>query len=276
MQDLNYFISQFDLLDFIDIVLVSLLIFGVLLLLQGTRAVQILRGFIVVGLLVALALIAVDLPALRWLITQTLPALLFAIPVIFHPEIRRLLERLGRTGQYFRFWRRTQPDNPLITSVTNACQRLSQRHDGALIIFERDTGLQEYIDTGVFLDAAPSLELILTIFAKNTELHDGAVIVRGQRIAAAACVMPLSSSVMDSTFGLRHRAALGTSELSDAVAVIVSEETGRISFAHNGRIIRQDPSRLELSLRTFLEQPNQLPKQEGTGRNKKKDLISEG
>lgn len=274
MQDLNYFISQFDLLDFIDIVLVSLVIFGMLMLLQGTRAVQILRGFIVVGLLVILVLIAIDLPALRWLISNTLPALLFAIPVIFHPEIRRLLERLGRTGQYFRFWRRQQHDNPLISAVTNACQRLSQRHDGALIIFERDTGLQEYIDTGVPLDATPSPELLLTIFAKNTELHDGAVIVRAERIAAAACVMPLSSSVMDSTLGLRHRAALGTSEVSDAVAVIVSEETGRISFAHNGRIIRQDASRLELSLRTFLEQPNQLPKRKGDGR-KKEDVISE-
>lgn len=253
VQDLDYFIRQFSWLDFVDIALVTAILFGILMLIRGTRAVQILRGVIVVGLMIAVALTLVDLPALRWLIGNTLPALVFAIPVIFHPEIRRALEQLGRTGQYIRLLRRHH-DNPLVLAVANACLRLSQRRHGALIVFERDTGLQEYIDTGILLQAAPSPELLLTIFNKNTELHDGAVIIRGDRVTAAACVMPLStSSLTDRTLGLRHRAALGISEVSDAVAVIVSEETGHISIAHNGRIIRQDPSRLEMMLQAFLQ-----------------------
>ncbi len=254
MQELNYYISQFDWLDILDIGLVTGILFGLLLLIRGTRAVQILRGVLVVGLLFGLALTLVDLPAMRWLISNTLPALLFAIPVIFHPELRRALEQLGRTGQYLRFLRRQQ-DSPLIAAVAGAAQRLSQRRHGALIVFERDTGLQEYIDTGIYLDAEPSQELLLTIFNKTTELHDGAVIVRGDKLAAAACVMPLStSSLSDQQMGLRHRAALGISEVSDAVVVIVSEETGRISIAQNGRIIgRQDPSRLALTLHAFLQ-----------------------
>ena len=253
MQDLDYFLRQFGWLDFVDIALVTAILFGILILIRGTRAVQILRGVIVVGLIIAVALTLVDLPALRWLIGNTLPALLFAIPVIFHPEIRRALEQLGRTGQYIRLLRRHQ-DNPLIHAVSTACQRLAQRRHGALIVFERDTGLQEYVDTGILLQAAPSPELLLTIFNKNTELHDGAVVIRGERVTAAACVMPLStSSLTDRALGLRHRAALGISEVSDAVAVIVSEETGNISIAHNGRIIRQDPARLEMMLQAFLQ-----------------------
>lgn len=253
VQNLDYFIRRFGWLDFLDIALVTAVIFGILMLIRGTRAVQILRGVIVVGLVIAVGLTLVDLPALRWLISNTLPALVFAIPVIFHPEIRRALEQLGRTGQYVRLFRRQQ-ENPVITAVSSACLRLSQRRHGALIIFERDTGLQEYIDTGILLAARPSPELLLTIFNKHTELHDGAVIIRGDLITAAACVMPLStSSLSDRSMGLRHRAALGISEVSDAVALIVSEETGHISIAHNGRIIRQDAGRLEMMLQAFLQ-----------------------
>jgi diadenylate cyclase len=254
VQELNYYLTQFDWLDVVDIALVTAILFGLLLLIRGTRAVQILRGVLVVGLLFVLALTLVDLPALRWLMSNTLPALLFAIPVIFHPELRRALEQLGRTSQYFRRFRR-QNDSPLVNAVSAACQRLSQRRHGALIVFERDTGLQEYVDTGISLDAQPSQELLLTIFNKTTELHDGAVIIRGDRLAAAACVMPLStSSLSDRQMGLRHRAALGISEVSDAVAVIVSEETGRISIAHNGRVMgKQDPARLAITLHAFLQ-----------------------
>ncbi len=123
-----------------------------------------------------------------------------------------------------------------------------------LVVFEQDTGLQEYIDTGILLDAEPSPELFLTIFNKNTELHDGAVIVRDNRVAAAACVMPLSTSrLSDQQMGLRHRAALGISEVSDAVIVVISEETGQASVAHNGRIIRkQEVSHLGSMLHAFL------------------------
>jgi diadenylate cyclase len=144
--------------------------------------------------------------------------------------------------------------SPVVIAVKDASIRLSQRRHGALIVFERDTGLQEYIDTGILLNSEVSPDLLLTIFNKNTELHDGAVIMRNGKLAAAACVMPLStSSLTDRQMGLRHRAALGISEVSDAVAVVVSEETGQVSIAHNGRVIRrQDPSRLDDILHAFL------------------------
>jgi diadenylate cyclase len=182
-----------------------------------------------------------------------LPTLLLAIPVIFQPEIRRALEQLGRVGRYFRFGRGREKD-PVVIIVKEACLRLSQRRHGALIVFERDTGLQEYIDTGILMNSHVSPELLLTVFNKNTELHDGAIIMRDSKIAAAACVMPLSTSnLSDRQMGLRHRAALGISEVSDGLAVVVSEETGQVSIAHNGRIIRrQDPSRLDDILHAFL------------------------
>ncbi len=242
--------------DILDILLVTGVIFGVLLLIRGTRAVQLLRGLLVLAVALFLLARVFDLRAFSWLVDVTLPALLISIPVIFQPELRRALEQLGLAGRYFRFYKR-EDAGPAVVSLKEAALRLSQRRHGALVVFEMDTGLQEYIDTGIVLNAEPSPELLLTIFNKNTELHDGAVIVRNNKLAAAACVMPLStSSLSDRQMGLRHRAALGISEVSDAVAVVVSEETGQVSIAHNGRILRrQDISRLDTILQAFLQRP---------------------
>lgn len=250
---LNY-TSSITPLDIVDILLVTFIIFGLLLLIRGTRAVQVLRGFILLALIFLVLASIIELPAFSWLVQTTLPLLLVSIPVIFQPEIRRALEQLGRTGSFFRLFQRNET-RPIVLAVKDACLRLSQRRHGALIVFERDTGLQEYIDTGILMNAVASPELLLTIFNKHTELHDGAVIIRGDYLAASACVMPLStSSLSDRQMGLRHRAALGISEVSDAVAVVVSEETGQVSIAHNGRIIRrQDPSRLDEILDAFLQ-----------------------
>lgn len=252
----NFFTSPGSItaLDVLDILLVTFLIYGLFLLIRGTRAVQVLRGFIILALIFLVLANTVELPAFTWLINTTLPLLLISIPVIFQPEIRRALEQLGRTGSVLRWFRRSEA-SPIVVVVKDACLRLSQRRHGALIVFEKDTGLQEYIDTGILMNSEASPELLLTIFNKHTELHDGAVIIRGNLIAAAACVMPLStSSLSDRQMGLRHRASLGISEVSDAVAVIVSEETGQVSIAHNGRIIRRlDPSRLDEKLEVFLQ-----------------------
>jgi len=247
-------LNQFDLTSMLDVLLVTVIIYSVLILIRGTRAVQVLRGFIGLALIVALLSSAIELPAFSWLVSNTLPALLLAVPVIFQPELRRALEQLGRTGNYLRFLKRNR-ESPVVNAVKEASHRLSQRRHGALIVFERDTGLQEYVDTGILMNADSSPELLLTIFNKHTELHDGAVIVRNEKLVAAACVMPLStSSLSDRQMGLRHRAALGISEVSDAVAVVVSEETGQVSIAHNGRIIRrQDPTRLDVILNAFLQ-----------------------
>ena len=247
---------QLDWLTVADIGLVTAVIYGTLLLIRGTRAVQVLRGFTVVALIIFAVSNLIDLPAFKWLVDRILPALVVAVPIIFQPELRRALEQLGRFSNYLRF-SRSNAEAPMITAVKEASLYLSQRRHGALIIFERDTGLQEYIDTGILLNAEPSAELFTTIFNKHTELHDGAVIMRGGKIAAAACVMPLStSSLTDRQMGLRHRAALGISEVSDAVVMVVSEETGQVSIAHNGRIMRrQDISRLDIILSTFLKNP---------------------
>ena len=256
-------------LDVIDILLVTFIIYGLFMLIRGTRAVQVLRGFILLGFLIFLVArfllsSVIELPAFSLLVQTTYPILLLSIPVIFQPEIRRALEQLGRTGSISRWFRRNEI-SPIIYDVKDACLRLSQRRHGALIVFEKDTGLQEYIDTGILMNSEASPELLLTIFNKNTELHDGAIIIQENLIAASACVMPLStSSLSDSQMGLRHRAALGISEVSDAVAVVVSEETGQVSIAHNGRIIRkQDPSRLDEQLDAYLQNRGQKRKKTG-------------
>jgi diadenylate cyclase len=192
-------------------------------------------------------------------LTTTLPALLLAIPVIFAPEIRRALERIGRAGTFVtRNIARQDSDRELaVQAIVSACARLSARQHGALIILQRLDNLDEYINSGVIMDSKISAELLLQVFYPNTPLHDGAVIVENDRLVAAACVMPLSASGIlarspERQMGLRHRAALGISEASDAIAVVVSEETGSISIAHTGRMIRSlDPERLQNILMAF-------------------------
>lgn len=265
MDQLSYYLGRFGespVLHIVDILLVASVIYGVFLFARGTRAVQLLRGVIVLIVMFAvISVTVINLTAFSWLVSVTLPALLVAIPVIFQPELRRALEQLGRAGRVLRIFRRNH-QSELVMAIANACLRLSQRRYGALLVIEQDTGLQEFIDTGIIIDSEPTPELILTIFNRHTELHDGALIARGERLTAAACVLPLSTRrLSDRQMGLRHRAALGISEISDALVVVVSEETGQVSIAHNGRILRrQDPSRLDVVLNALLEQ-----RQDGMG-----------
>jgi diadenylate cyclase len=219
----------------------------------------------VLFLVVLLALLTslVELPAFSWLIQSTLPALLLAIPVIFAPEIRRGLERLGRAGTILSPGSKAayQETIDTINAIVSAAARLSARQHGALIVMQRLDSLDEYNETGVRMNSKVSPEILLQIFYPNTPLHDGAAIIGNNRLLAASCVMPLSASGIltrspERQMGLRHRAALGISEVSDAVAVVVSEETGSISIAHSGRMIRRlDPERLENILTAFFR-PN--------------------
>jgi diadenylate cyclase len=188
-------------------------------------------------------------PTFGLVVRTALPALLVAIPVIFQPELRRALERLGRFNEVLVTPRKTELE-ALVRKVSEAAQRLATRRHGALIVLERETGLQDHIDTGVPLDAELTPEILLTIFDPHTPLHDGGVIVRHGRIAAAGCVLPLTASTIeDSRIGLRHRAGIGVTEGTDAIAVIVSEERGSISVAHSGRLIRRiEPDHLESAL----------------------------
>lgn len=251
--DILWIFSHFGWLSAIDIILVALFFYWLLFLIQGTQAVQLLRGVIIIVLLSILVTSTLQLTAFSWLIRNSIPALLVAIPVIFQPELRRALERLGRTGLLINRPPRQAIIERAINQICEACQQLSEHHYGALIVLERETGLQEHIDTGVKVDALITSELLLTIFFPNTALHDGAVIVREDRVVAAACVLPLTEDfIADRQLGLRHRAAIGVTEQSDAIAIAVSEETGTISIARNGRIVRHlDEKRLRRVLQAF-------------------------
>jgi len=259
LNDLFFIFQRLTWLSVIDILLVTLIFFALLYLVRDTQAMVLLRGILSLVVLVALLTTLVALPAFSWLLQATLPALLFAVPVIFSPEIRRALERIGRAGTFTPGNTRKQDQEiqACIQAVVTAAARLSARQHGALIILRRLDSLEEYIRTGVQLDARMTPELLLQVFYPNTPLHDGAVIAEGIRLVAAACVMPLSASGIlsrspERQMGLRHRAALGISEASDAIAVVVSEETGSISIAHAGRMIRRlDSERLENILLAF-------------------------
>ena len=260
MPDLFWLATRLNLAAALDILVVAAIFFWLLTIAQGTRAVPLIRGAII--LIVLLVLISTILPlnALRYVLRSALPALLLAIPIIFQPELRRALEQLGHTGNWvslpFVNTEHPHPGAAAIEEMVTACVSLGRQRIGALIAIERETGLQEYADKGVRLDATLTRQLLINIFFKNSPLHDGAVIVRGDRIVAARCIMPLSEGELPGSFGTRHRAALGISEESDAVAVIVSEQTGGISLAHDGQIDRDlTGDQLRASLLALLEPP---------------------
>jgi diadenylate cyclase len=262
--NLIFIFDRLTWLSLIDLALVTLVFFGILLLVRDTQAMVLLRGMLILFVLITLLSTVEAFPAFSSLMNATLPALIVVIPVIFAPEIRRGLERLGRASSLRPTETSSSRALDTIDAVVSASVRLSSRQHGALIIMHRFDSLDEYVKTGVMMQAKVTPELLLQIFYPNTPLHDGAVIIMDDRIVAAACVLPLSSSGVlvkspERQMGLRHRAALGISEVSDAVAVVVSEETGAISVVHAGRMIRRlDADRLENILRAFF-QPSKPP-----------------
>ncbi len=262
MGELAALFQRFDWSSLIDVAIVALIIFGLFYLVRGTQAAPLLRGVIILGVIFGILGSVTTLPAVSWLFGNALPALLIAIPVIFQPELRRALERLGRVVQIGGQRTRYAADaDHMISIVAQACQRMADRKHGALVVLERATGLESYADTGVKIDALITSELLQNIFFRNSPLHDGAVIIRDYRLLAAACILPLTSSYMsDRRLGLRHRAAIGITEATDAIAIVVSEEHGTISIAHNGRIIRRlDAARLETILRAFYQLDRRRP-----------------
>ena len=255
---LLFIFERLNWLSVIDLALVTLIFYGVLLILRDTQAMALLRGVMLLVVLLSLLTSLKVFPAFSWLVKTILPALVVVVPVIFAPEIRRALERLGRAGNIRPNMATLLTIQNAITAIVTASVRLSDRQYGALIIIQRLDGLDEYIRTGIALDAQVTTALLMQIFYPSTPLHDGAAIISGTRVVAASCVMPLSASGVltrssERQMGLRHRAALGISEVSDAIAIVVSEETGLISVAHSGRMIRRlDAERLENILRAFL------------------------
>lgn len=258
------FQTSFSASALVDILLVTAIFFVASLLLRGTQAITLIRGMVIIVLVAGLVATAFPFVAFRWLLGNIVTAAVVAIPVIFQPELRRALERVGRAGLFFAGRNReVSVRMQIIEAICQTCMRLAERRQGALIVLERNISLQEYIDTGIYLESEVSAQLLLTIFWVKTELHDGAVIIRNGRIAAAACVLPLSSgrNVTDRKMGTRHRAGLGISEVSDCVCVIVSEETSQISITNAGRMIRKvDVVRLRTILEAFYGDPVRQPR----------------
>jgi len=227
---------QFRFVDFLDVVIVAFIVYQFLKFIKGTRATQMLIGL---GLLFVLALVANfwELYGLKWIVASFRTIWIVAFVILFQPEIRRALAELGRS-RVVRFFFRVTPIRP-IREVVRAAQTMKNRKQGALVVLEREVGLRNYVQTGTRIDARVSADLIATIFTPNSPLHDGAVIIAEDTIVAASCILPLSDSpVLDRALGTRHRAALGLSEETDAACVVISEETGTISFVHRGKFIR--------------------------------------
>lgn len=232
--------SSFSLLDIIDILIVSYLVYRLVLLIRGTRAVQLLKG---IGILLLATFISewLELSTVNWILDKTMTAGLVAIPVIFQPELRRALEQIGR-GKFFARSMVILGEEELVRvldELAHSIQLMSRKKVGALIVLEREIGLNEHIETGIKIDGVVSAPILLNLFYSGSPLHDGAVIIRGDRIAAAGCFLPLTENPnLSKELGTRHRAALGISEQADAICIVVSEETGIISLAREGRLTR--------------------------------------
>lgn len=265
MPEIRWLLSElWSLRSLFDVFVVSLLIFWLLGVAQGTRATSLIRGAIIFLAMVYILATVFDLETLNWILAHTWPALLVAIPVIFQPELRRALEQLGHTGSRLR---ENFPANvdigteQAVDEIVRAAGQLARQRYGALMIIERETGLQDYAESGVPIDSKLTRQLLINIFYPNSPLHDGAVLTRGDRIVAASVVLPLTDNISASSqLGTRHRAAIGVTEDSDALAVVVSEETGQIAVAHSGRLIRGlDQDRLRRVLRTLMRLDREEP-----------------
>jgi len=236
----NFFISQFNFrqnpYEVLDVILVTILFYWVYLLLKETRAMRILYGLAILAIIMVLGRI-LQLQALNFILTYILAGLVVAIPVIFQPELRAALERLGRAkfvGEFGGLKRNKL--NQVAVEIVSAVAALSKAKRGAILVLTRQTGLKDVIQTGVSIDAKISRQLIVNIFAPKTPLHDGAVIISGEKIVAANCWLPLPHQEFKLDLGTRHRAAAGITAETDAIVVVVSEETGRISLAVGGNL----------------------------------------
>ena len=251
------------LVNVLDVIVVWYLVYKLIQLVRGTKAIQLFKG---VGLFIVLRFLAgiVGLKTLSWLKDQVITYGVIAAIVIFQPEIRRGLEHLGRSSFFKTSKNEKRRDEVLVQALDKAVQYMAKRKIGALITIERTTGLEEYIETGIPLDADVTGELLINIFIPNTPLHDGAVILRDDKIAVASAYLPLSESpLIPKEFGTRHRAAVGISEVSDALTIIVSEETGDVSITLNNRMLT------ELSRQEYLDVLNRelVPEEKPGKRN---------
>jgi diadenylate cyclase len=224
--------------DIVDVLIVSYIIYRLIIMVRGTRAVQLLRGIVLLVITWALST-WLNLYTLKWLMNQMFTFGVVTVLIIFQPELRRALEQLGRGKLFMRSSPEEQDVSHQINEVIKSVNYLALRKIGALIVFERNTGLNDYIESGIKMHSKLSMELLCNVFVPNTPLHDGAVIIRSSQIMAAGCYLPLSENpFISKELGTRHRAAIGVTEVCDAISVVVSEETGQVSLAMNGQIVR--------------------------------------
>src|SRR5215216_2420628 len=238
MSGTNAFSGRFGFSSILDIAIVALLLYWLLSLISGTSAATLVRGILILLTLGFVLSNVFNLTMLQFLLRASIPALIFVIPVLFAPELRRALEQLGRAGSLIPRTSAVSPNTRLAETIARTAQQLAERRFGALLVIERSTPLGDFAASGVSIDALLSTDLLLNIFWPNSPLHDGAVIIHGDRVVAAAVVLPLARSPTVEHMGTRHRAAIGITEVSDAIAVVVSEETGGISLANAGRMVR--------------------------------------
>ncbi|MBM7649511.1 diadenylate cyclase [Bacillus ectoiniformans] len=239
----NYF-ANFTFLDYLsnvlDIVLVWFVVYKLLMVIRGTKAVQLLKGIFVIVMIRSVSGL-LGLNTLSWIMEQALTWGFLAVIIIFQPEVRRALEQLGRGRIFSRnVMQEDEEQRRMIEALTKSVSYMAKRRIGALISIEKETGMNDYIETGIPMHSYISSELLINIFIPNTPLHDGAVVIQKNQIAAAACYLPLSESpFISKELGTRHRAALGVSEVTDSITIVVSEETGAVSVTKNGDLYRE-------------------------------------
>lgn len=254
MMQLQGLLTTIRILDMVDILVVAVILYQMYYMIRGTRAITLLKGLLVIGVF-SIASKWLDLHVVNWLLEKAMTVLIVALPIVFQPELRKALEQLGR-GRFISRSSIVDDDelNRVIDSVVHACEAMAKKKIGALMVFERSVGLGDFNDTGIYLDAIVSEELLVNIFIPKTPLHDGAVIIRDNRVVAAGCLLPLTQDqTLSSELGTRHRAAIGLTEQADALVVVVSEETGTISYAYAGHIYRHfDGDNLRNMLRNYL------------------------
>ena len=250
--DIEDAFSSFGWENALEIAFITLVIFWLLRLVRGTTAMTVIRGISIVAVVVVVLSRALDSVVLDWIVNNAIAVIVIFVLIVFQPEFRRALERVGRAGGV-RAWVGIGRDPGIgaVRAISRVSAVLAERRNGALIVIERETGLQDVVDTGIVIDAAVSVALIESIFYPNSPFHDGAVVVREDRVLAASCILPSSAehpAVLE-YLGTRHRAAIGMSEQTDAVVVAISEETGGISLASDGRLIQiPDSEVLEANL----------------------------
>ena len=270
-KDMISMVPTIGFMDIVDILVVACIIYGIIIMIQTTGAARIAKSVIIIVLLAVLTKI-LNMYLMSYLLEKILEIGLIALVVMFQPELRRMLEKLGGKSlrEIFSMKEETRDIDRVITQTVNACEMMSRERTGVLIVFERDASLIDILKTGTVLDAQVTSELLRNIFFTKAALHDGAVIIRNERIAAAGCVLPLTQNRnISSDLGTRHRAGIGMSEVSDAVVVIVSEETGTISVAVGGMLKRHlAPQTLEKLLQNEL-----APERKKTGRSQLKRIF---